>query len=353
MKGMLNCTMATLMVLGCSFALCSCSDDDDNAESTQESYTPPVAPVEDYTCVRPDFLREGDMIAIVSPSYVTDEETMTKGMDAIRAMGFVPVLAPNVNKAYLEKYAGTPAERTADLEWAYANSDIKAIMTTRGGYGAIQLLPLLNADVLSANPKWLIGYSDITTLLSFSVSAKVMAIHGTMLSSLKSTGGTSYDDTLLKSLLTGLLPHYEWQSSAHANRPGTATGMLVGGNMSTFTPLIGSDYDFTSHGDIILFVEEIGENARNIDRMMYSLRLHGVLSRVKGILVGDFANCGDEFQIGSIEEMLSRYTLSDMDIPIAYGFRAGHAGVNMPLVIGAQATLDVTANAASLTFQLP
>ena len=109
----------------------------------------------------------------------------------------------------------------------------------------------------------------------------------------------------------------------------------MGGNMCTFTPLIGSEYDFTSKGDIILFVEEIGENARNIDRMMYSLKIHGVLSRVKGILVGDFYACRDEFKIGNIEEMFDTYSQTDVDIPIVYGVRAGHAGVNWPLVEGA------------------
>ncbi|MGN1263574.1 MAG: LD-carboxypeptidase [Prevotella sp.] len=353
MKSLFEHAMIAVMALTCGFALCGCSDDNDDEDAVAESNLPPVVTEEEHVCAAPDFLREGDKIAIVSPSYVTDDETIQQGMEAIRSWGFEPVLAPNANRLYLVKYAGTPEERAADLEWAYTNTDIKAIMTTRGGYGAVQLLPLLGQNMVTDHPKWLIGYSDITTLLSFSVSSKVMAIHGTMLSSLKTTGGSSDDDLLLKSLLLGELPHYEWQSSVHANRPGTATGMLVGGNMSTFTPLIGSDYDFTSRGDIILFVEEIGENARNIDRMMYSLRIHGVLSRVKGILVGDFASCGDDFSIGSIEEMLDKYTLSDLNIPIAYGFRAGHAGVNMPLVMGAQATMDVTAGAATLSFDIP
>ena len=327
-------------------SICSCDDDDEVL---------PVVPSPSDTpheCICPDFLKVGEQIAIVSPSYVTDDETIAKGMEAIRTMGFEPVLAPNVNKTYLVKYAGTAAQRASDLEWAYSNDNIKAIMVTRGGYGAIQLLPLLPSSLVHDHPKWLIGYSDITTLLSYSVSSNVMAIHGTMLSSLKNTSGVSEDDLMLKDLLLGSLPLYEWSSAGHPNRIGTAKGMLVGGNMCTFTPLIGSDYDFTSQGDIILFVEEVGENARNIDRMMSALKIHGVLDRVKGILVGSFDSCNDDFNVGSIEDMLSKYTLSDVNIPIAYSFPAGHSGINWPLIEGAPVTLTVSATSATLQFNI-
>ena len=327
--------------------MCACSDDNEIISPEK-----PVSPNTPRVCKCPEFLQSGDKIAIVSPSYVTDEATLERGMEAVRTMGFEPVLAPNVNKTYLVKYAGSPSERAADLAWAYSNQDVKAIMVTRGGYGAIQLLPLLDATLIQSNPKWLIGYSDITTLLSFSVAFNVMAIHGTMLSSLKVTEGKSEDDILLKNMLLGSLSQYEWASAGHVNRTGKARGVLVGGNMCTFTPLVGSPYDFTSQGDIILFVEEVGENARNIDRMMYALKLHGVLSRVKGILVGSFDACGDDFNIGSIEEMLSKYTLSDVTIPIAYGFPAGHAGVNWPLIEGAVVTMNVETTHASLSFDI-
>ena len=341
-------TRMALVALFSSFMLSACDHDDDPVPEE-----PQQPEAETRICLCPDYLQPGDKIAVISPSYWSDSASLAKGMDGLREMGFEPVLAPNAARRYLEKYAGTPAERAADWEWAYRQSDVKAIMASRGGYGTIQLLPLLDAGLLQEHPKWLIGYSDITTLLSFSVSANVMAIHGTLLSSLKNTGGKSDDDRLLRQLLLGELPRYEWESGGHPNRTGTARGILVGGNMCTFTPLIGSEYDFTSKGDIILFVEEIGENARNIDRMMYSLKIHGVLSRVKGILVGDFYACGDEFKIGSIEEMFDKYTLADVDVPIAYGFRAGHAGVNWPLVEGAPVTLTADTDRATLVFDLP
>ena len=334
----------TTLLAVCALAA-ACSDDDgDNGK---------VAPQPDAVkeCVRPDFLKKGDTIAIVSPSYLTSDAVIESGMEAIRSWGFVPVKAPNLNMEYLVKYAGTVAQRASDLEWAYNNTQVKAIMCTRGGYGCIQLLDVLPADIYTKHAKWLVGYSDITTLHSASVRAGAMSIHGTMLSSLAGTKGLSDDDLTLAALLQGNIPHYDWQTT-YDNKPGTAKGVLVGGNLCTMAPILGTEYDFTSQGDIILFIEEIGENARNIDRIMYSLMLHGALSRVKGIVTGDFYSNGDEFNIGNIEDLIRKYTLHDVNIPIAHGFHAGHAGVNYPLIEGAHATLSVGEHQTTLDFDI-
>lgn len=335
--------VAFFAVCGLAMAACSDNNDDDN--------TILPTPDTEKECVRPDFLKTGDTIAIVSPSYVTSDEVIEKGMEAIRSWGFVPVKAPNLNKEYLVKYAGTIAQRASDLEWAYNNPEVKAIMCTRGGYGCIQLLDVMPADIYAKHAKWLVGYSDITTLHSASVRAGAMSIHGTMLSSLASTSGTADDDKMLAALLQGNIPHYDWQTT-YDNKPGTARGVLVGGNLCTMAPIIGTEYDFTSRGDIILFIEEIGENARNIDRIIYSLMLHGTLSHVKGIITGDFYSNGDEFNIGNIEDMIRKYTLQDVNIPIAHGFHAGHAGVNYPLIEGAHVTLTAGEHQATLDFNM-
>lgn len=337
----------TALILLCSVCLNACSDDSD----TNDKSSPKDPNSEELTCVRPEFLKQGDTIAIISPSYSTSEENIEKGMDAVRSWGFVPIKSPNLNKTYLVKYAGTIAERAADIAWAYSNPQVKAIMCTRGGYGTIQLLDALPADVFTKHHKWLIGYSDITTLHSASVAAGAMSIHGTMLTSLVGTQGTADDDKQLVSLLQGEIPHYNWTTS-YDNKPGTAQGTLVGGNLCTIAPLVGSAYDFTSRGDIVLFIEEIGENARNIDRILYSLKVHGALPRLKGIITGDFYSNGDEFQIGSIEDMIRKYTYQDVNIPIAHGFHAGHAGVNYPLIEGSKVTLKVDDHQATLDFEL-
>lgn len=334
--------IAMLALIGITLNACSSDDSDPTAPIC-------ISPRQD--CVQPNFLKQGDTIAIISPSYITSEENIDKGMEVIRSWGFVPVKAPNLNQAYLERYAGSIAQRASDIEWAYNNPQVKAIMCTRGGYGTIQLLDVLPSNIYTQHPKWLIGYSDITTLHSASVTAGAMSIHGTMLTSLVDTQGKADDDQQLVKLLQGNIPHYNWQTD-YDNKPGTAQGTLVGGNLCTIAPLIGSTYDFTSRNDIILFIEEIGENARNIDRILYSLKVHGALSRVKGIITGDFYENGDEFKIGNIEDMIRKYTYGDVTIPIAHGFHAGHAGVNYPLIEGAQVTLQVSSHQASLDFNL-
>lgn len=343
---LIHATIRLSVIVLCAIILNACSSDDSTAQSPD---APPSETPKD--CTRPDFLKPGDTIAIVSPSYVTSEENIEKGMEVVRSWGFVPIKAPHLNKSYLSRYAGTIAERASDIEWAYNNPQVKAILCTRGGYGTIQLLNVLPPDIYTRHPKWLVGYSDITTLLSASVTSGTMCIHGTMLTSLVGTQGTADDDRQLVKLLQGEIPHYDWQTD-YDNKPGTAQGMLVGGNLCTIAPLIGTAYDFTSKGDIILFIEEIGENARNIDRILYSLKVHGTLLRVKGIITGDFYQNGDEFQIGNIEDMIRKYTYSEVDIPIAHGFRAGHAGVNYPLIEGAKVTLQVTDHQATLDFNL-
>lgn len=335
--------MAFIVIIGMAMNACS-SDDSDPSEVT-------VCPIEDLSSLCPPFLKQGDTIAIISPSYITSEENIEKGMDVIRSWGFVPIKAPNLNKEYLARYAGTIAQRASDIEWAYNNPQVKAIMCTRGGYGTIQLLDVLPQGIFRMHPKWLIGYSDITSLLSASVRDGVMSIHGTMLTSLVSTQGTADDDKQLIKLLQGDIPHYDW-TTTYDNKPGTAQGTLVGGNLSTISPLIGSSYDITYRDSVILFIEEIGENARNIDRILYSMKIHGTLSRVKGIITGDFYANGDEFQIGNIEDMIRKYTYGDVTIPIAHGFHAGHAGVNYPLIEGAKVTLNVSNHQATLDFEL-
>lgn len=330
------------VAVACMMAVAACSDDD------PEPSPLPDTPKE---CVRPAFLKPGDTIAIVSPSYVTTDAVIESGMEAIRSWGFVPVKAPNLNQEYLSRYAGTVAQRASDLEWAYRNGQVKAIMCTRGGYGCIQLLDVLPAGIYAEHPKWLVGYSDITTLHSASVVAGAMSIHGTMLSSLAGTNGKADDDKTLVGLLKGDIPQYNW-TTTYDNRPGTASGTLVGGNLCTMAPLLGTQYDFTAHGDLILFIEEIGENARNIDRIIYSLVLHGALQRVKAIVTGDFYSNGDEFNIGNIEDMIRKYTLQDVNIPIAHGFHAGHAGVNYPLIEGAHVTLTAGEHQATLDFNM-
>ena len=324
--------------------LSACGDDNSSGSSAERS-----APLKE--CTVPAFLKKGDKIALISPSYFTADSVIQKTADVIEEWGFKPVVCKNVDKLEAGKLSGTAEERAEAFIDALKDTSIKAILCNRGGYGTIQLVDLIDLKTVKHNPKWLIGYSDITTLHALQTKAGVMSIHGTMSTSIAKTGGKDDNSTLLRDLLKGSVPTYKVLKHEY-NQKGTAEGILVGGNMATFVPLVGtSDIDIFSNDGLILFMEEIGENLRNIDRMFNSLELHGVMENVKGVILGEFVDSGTDLSFESTEEMLSKY-LKKYNIPVMCGFPAGHDDVNLPLIMGAKVKMDVKDNGATLSFDV-
>lgn len=303
--------------------------------------------------IRPEALRKGDKVALVAPSYWMPDSTISKACECIREFGLEPVVAGNVgaqmpvsdtvNRSY---YAGTPAQRAEDLLWALKDDSIKAIICTRGGYGAIQMLPKLDIRELRRHPKWIVGYSDVTALHLACVKAGVMSIHGNMAGSLAGGGADEQGNKEMMKVLMGKRPRYDLQPSQY-NINGEADGVLIGGNMITMMTLLGSDYDCIEDRGCILFLEEVGESMHAIDRLFNMLSLQGKMKNVKGIVFGDFTDCGDEFAYESVEAMLSAGA-SGLGIPVAFGLPAGHGELNLPLIEGAPTTLSVTSRGASL-----
>lgn len=323
-------------------ALTSCSDDDDTVVVNPDQ---PVV----LNCVRPDYLKAGDKVALISPSYFTPMENVEKTAEILRGWGLEPVIGPNVGKVMDGKYAGSVAERISDIRWALNDPSIKAIICNRGGYGTIQLIDQLTLAELKASPKWMVGFSDISTIHGLLNRAGVMSIHGTM-SSFLAKGGTDKTSTLMRDLLLGNVPRYELPAHKQ-NIVGKASGVLVGGNLCTFAPNLGSQADATIGNDLILFVEEIEESMHNIDRQMRILQMNGVLNRCKGIILGEFTDCGTEFTYENVEAMLHEL-LKDYHIPVLCGFPGGHGDVNLPLVMGAPVTIDVRNDGATLQFNI-
>jgi muramoyltetrapeptide carboxypeptidase len=300
-------------------------------------------------CEKPDYLVEGDTVALISPSYFTPMENVEHTAEVLRGWGLMPIIGPNVGKIYQGKYAGTVEERVSDLRWALNRQGVKAIICNRGGYGTIQLINHLTFNDFKANPKWLVGFSDISTLHGLESRAGVMSIHGTM-SSYLAAGGTDATSTLMRDLLMGQVPRYELPAHPQ-NIMGQAQGVLVGGNICTFAPNLGTQADATQAEDIILFIEEVGESMHNIDRQFNIFVMNGVLDRCKGVILGSFVSCGSEFEYESIEAMLRSY-LTAYNIPVMCGFPAGHDDINLPLVMGAPVTMDVRADGATLQFDI-
>ena len=326
--------------------LAACSDD--SGTSPAHSGGPGDEPL--AQCVAPPFLKPGDRIALLSPSYSTPDSNIRKTAAVLEKWGYATVVGRNVGKLDAGKYAGTAEERASDLVDALRDTSVKAILCNRGGYGAIQLVDLVDTALARKNPKWIVGFSDVTTLHAMQTRSGVMSVHGTMSSFIANSGGDDPGSRVLRDLLAGKVPAYE--VPAHPlNVQGRAEGILVGGNMATFAPLLGTRADLLSSDGIILFMEEIGENLRNIDRMYNSLLLRGVMERVRGVVLGEFEDSGTDLDWASAEEMLVEY-LKDLGVPVLCGFPAGHGDVNLPLVMGSKATIDVGKDGATLEFDV-
>lgn len=304
--------------------------------------------------VMPTPLKTGDTIAVISPSSVPDSATVAKGCATLRSWGYVPVVGAHALSSY-HGFAGTADERATDLLWALRNPSIKAIICSRGGDGAVQVLQRIPLKEFRNHPKWIMGFSDVTALHSAEVAAGVMSIHSSMCDGIAMRGERDSVNMILRKLLQGELPTY--QAPAHPlNQQGEATGILVGGNFSVFCGLAGSEYDFLNRADegLILFIEDTDESMTKVDRMLHQLEIRGVLSKLNGIIVGHFSKYkSPENGFADMYEMLHEY-LQHYNIPICYDFPVGHhSGWNYPMVEGCRVNLKVGQDGTLIQFVHP
>ena len=306
------------------------------------------------TSVMPTPLKTGDTIAVISPSSVPDSATVAKGCATLRSWGYVPVVGAHALSSY-HGFAGTADERAADLLWALRNPSIKAIICSRGGDGAVQVLQRIPLKEFRNHPKWIMGFSDVTALHSAEVAAGVMSVHCSMCDGIAMRGERDSVNMILRKLLQGELPTY--QAPAHPlNQQGEATGILVGGNFSVFCGLAGSEYDFLNRADegLILFIEDTDESMTKVDRMLHQLEIRGVLSKLNGIIVGHFSKYkSPENGFADMYEMLHEY-LQHYQIPVCYDFPVGHhSGKNYPMVEGCKVNLKVGQDGTLIQFVHP
>jgi muramoyltetrapeptide carboxypeptidase len=268
----------------------------------------------------------------------------------LEGWGYHCAIAPHALCDY-HGFAGTIEERLSDLLWALRNPSIKAIMCSRGGDGAAHLLARLSLDTLRQYPKLIIGFSDITALLCAEARAGVKGIHGSMCHALHTYEGNDTISQTLRRMLQGNLPTYH-VAPHPLNVEGRGEGILVGGNLSVYNDLAGSDFDPLLLPNIILLMEDTDESMSKVDRMIHNMEVRGLLSRVRGIVVGQFSKYkhpenGFEDMYAMLHEYFRHY-----NIPICYDFPVGHAHLrNFPLLTGAQATLEVTTEGVVLRYQ--
>lgn len=307
--------------------------------------------------VAPEFLKPGDKVAILSLASTPKKAYVDAAQATLQRWGYRPVVGEHVLDN-CHGYAGTPQQRADDLLKALRDPEVKAIISTRGGYGSSMMLGLIDPDTLARYPKWIIGYSDITSIHSAQVRAGNMSIHANMCGNLADKDAVPEIQGYLRDLLRGQLPEYTVPAHPY-NQPGHAQGIVLGGNMAVFSVnFSGSaqwdflDREYIAQRDIILFFEDVSESILRVASMLTQLRLKGVLHRVKGIMVGRFTDYKPQNDYEDMNQMLHEQLSSfGLDIPICYDFPASHdESWNYPIVEGCPATLDVTEAGVTLKF---
>lgn len=290
----------------------------------------------------PEYLKQNDKVVILSPSGKIDSQWVEGLKEVLESYGLLVSVAKH---ALCEngRFAGTDEERIKDLQAAIDDSDVKAIFCSRGGYGLARIIDKIDFTSLAENPKWVVGFSDITALHNALSGVGVASIHGIMAKhiTLKAEGL----DNLMTMLFGG---NVAYEVPAHEfNKVGEAEGELIGGNLSVLYGLRGTPLDL-DYKCKILFIEDLGERLYHIDRMMQNLRLGGVFAQISGLVVGQFTDIDEDDSFSGGVYGVIRDAVKDYNIPVCFNFPAGHVDNNQPLKMGANYKLEVLKDKAIL-----
>ena len=293
-------------------------------------------------------LKPGDKIAIISPASAVKEEYVYGAMTRIFERGYEPVLMPHALGPSDGNFAAPKVDRLIDLFDALENSEYKAILCARGGYGCCQLLANFSYGMIAKNPKWLIGFSDISALHAMWYRSDIASIHGPMAKHLATMPA---DDPCTEALFRMLENggKFNYTVAPHEyNITGSAKGILRGGNLAVLDDLANTPYDILNcryeENGIILFLEDINEPIYKVNRIMWRLLLSGTLYQVKGIIFGQFTDYKPDANYETMEDMLAEFFLraAIMPFPVAYNFPTGHTDYNLPLTEGAKVELHIS-----------
>lgn len=314
---------------------------------------PLAAATQSQALLKPARLQPGDTVGLVAPASATFQQVeLDIARESLEALG----LKVKVGQHIMDRHGslgGQDKDRAADINRFFADDNVRAVLPTRGGWGTSRLLPLLDYDVIRRNPKILMGYSDITALLNgIHARTGLITFHG------PNAGGRwdEYSVGLVKRVLfdgeavtfdnpkgtndRNVLTQIE--NRIRTITPGRATGRLLGGNLTVLTAILGSPYvpDFTN---AILFLEDVGEDWYRVDRMMTSLKLAGILGKVRGVIFGTCSECGpgEGFASFTPEEIFADH-LAPLGVPAWQGAMIGHAQPQWTLPVGAMVTIDAS-----------
>lgn len=282
-------------------------------------------------------LKKGDTIAIVAPAKAIEKEYIDFAVDYFKKQGFNIIVGKNCLQQH-HYFAGTDEERLADFQEALDNPEIKAIICARGGYGCVRIVDHIQWASLLNQPKWIVGFSDVTVFHQRINLLGLQSIHGSMPLNFKDNS-----EEALSTLLNHLQGvHSQIEIPSHEmNIHGKTEGVLIGGNLSILYSLLGTD-DEVDFQDTILFIEDLAEQLYHIDRMLFAFKKAGVLSQLKGVIVGGMTDMKDTaVPFGQTIEELILSHISPYKIPLVFDFPAGHIDDNRALVFGKKVALTV------------
>jgi muramoyltetrapeptide carboxypeptidase len=289
---------------------------------------------------RPRALRPGDRVAIVAPASPFARTELDAGVAELAALGFEPVFDDSVFER--ETYVAGAAEvRARALQAAWEDPSIVALVAARGGYGSVQVLPLLDGAIFRRHAKSFIGYSDNTSLLTWLTQEQgIVGFHGPMIEGRLARGVAGYDRETFTRCLCRSEPAGEIRhAQLEVVKPGEARGRLTGGTLTQLTASLGTPYAFDPPGGCILFIDEVAERPYRIDRMFTQLRLAGILARASALVFGELPKCDEPAGDPTARAVVSALT-RDFPGPVLFGLPSGHtSGPTLTLPFGVDATV--------------
>ncbi|HEV7348737.1 LD-carboxypeptidase [Telluribacter sp.] len=303
----------------------------------------------DSLIIIPPFLQAGDTVGVLAPASRVNYEDVKPGLAVLRDQWNLHVLEGKSLTSSHYQYSGTDELRLHELQTMLSDPSVRAIIAARGGYGCSRLLDQLDFTAFRENPKWIVGFSDLTALLSHLHGLGYASLHGPMAKLLTKEGGEEATESLRK-MLFGEEVAYTIPSHTY-NQNGEVTAEVVGGNLCLLAHLTGSVSEPDTRGKI-LFIEDVGEYYYNLDRMMIQLKRAGKLDHLAGLIVGQFTDLKDNsnpsFGKGAYE-ILQEHT-REYSYPVCYDFPTGHVPDNRAIGVGLVATLKVGRAEVSLRF---
>lgn len=295
----------------------------------------------------PPYLQKGDKVMIVSPSSKIDKQFLKGAKKRLESWGLKVVMGKHAGGSS-GRYAGTIKQRLKDLQDAMDHPKVKAILCSRGGYGVVHLIDKIDFTGFCECPKWLMGFSDITALHNLCQKNGYASLHSLMARHLTVEPEDDPCALHLKDILFGTLPTYVC-AKHKLNKPGTAKGVLRGGNMAVAYGLRGTPYDIPAEGTV-LFIEDVSERPHAIERMMYNLKLGGVLEKLSGLIIGQFTEYEEDRSLGKELYAALADLVKEYDYPVCFNFPVGHVTNNLPLIEGAQIEFTVGKKNVELKF---